>query len=91
MELSTKIGLEKVYQIAVLENSHIVVQKNKKNEEIFTQNTQCFTDQEKNFLLLYYFEKSTLKDISEVLDMTELDVNILLTMATMRLKEILND
>ena len=55
-------------------------------KELLLQSLEALTEKEKKVILLYYYEELTLKEISEVLEVSESRVSQLHTKAIQRLR-----
>ena len=59
--------------------------------EMLIESLENLTDKEKKVILLYYYEELTLKEISEVLEVTESRVSQLHTRALQKMREVMGD
>ena len=58
---------------------------------MLAQSLESLTDKEKKVILLYYYEELTLKEISQVLEVSESRVSQLHTKALQKMREKLGD
>ena len=66
-------------------------QEKEELKKMLAESLELLTDKEKKVILLYYYEELTLKEISEVLEVSESRVSQLHTRALQKMREKLGD
>ena len=87
---SDKVSIAETIESSPALKPDVIVEK-EEVKKLIISTIEKLPDKEKKVLILYYYEDLTLKEIGEVLDVTESRVSQLHTKAIMRLKHHLNN